>query len=265
VKITTITFHGRINTLTTKNSLFRNWIAGTLEQDGSNLDAIIAGWETNLEPNTVRSLIYLAKECVLYSSGILLDVRDHVRRVERSKQQHPVQALSQTEIIALTRSCPPSEPLHLPLQLALNTGMRRGEVFGLTWEDIDILNNKITVSKSYKGPTKSGKSRILPISYALEKVLLAHIPIKSYNLVRSETVVKKSFDPNPHLKRACNIAGIREITFHALRHTFATLALEAGRSPRLVSNMLGHSKVSTTLDLYWNVTGENLDLEFLPK
>ena len=216
-----------------------------------------------LEPNTVRSLIYLAKECVLYSSGILLDVRDHVRRVERSKQQKPIQALTQKEIVRLSASCKASDPiLYLPFMLALHTGMRRGEVWGLTWDDVDVLNNKIMVNKSYTGPTKSGKSRIVSISYALEKALLAIIPIKSYNCL--ETVVGSIFDPNPRLQRACISAQVPVITFHSLRHTFATLALEAGRSPRLVSAQLGHSKVSTTLDLYWAQTQQAMDLGFLP-
>ncbi len=254
---------GRPNTIRTKDSLFKNWIYPHLNQTGSDLDRAVAIWEAHLQPNTVKSLLYLAKQTTKDVSGVDLDIRAHVKRVGRSQQQKLPSALSQKEIVALTRSCPPSEPLHLPLQIAINTGMRRGEVFGLTWDDVDILNNKIMVSKSYNGPTKSGKSRILPISYALEKVLLAHVPVKGYNCL--EAVVPVNFDPNPHLKRACKLAGIREITFHALRHTFATLALEAGRSPRLVSTMLGHSQVSTTLDLYWNITGENLDLGFLPK
>jgi integrase len=59
-------------------------------------------------------------------------------------------------------------------------------------------------------------------------------------------------------------AGIREdFTFHTLRHTFATLALEAGRSPKLVSTTLGHASLATTLNIYWNSSGESLDLGFL--
>lgn len=254
---------GRPNTIATKTSLLCRWVYPVLNTDGSNLDKAVKLWEQQLEPNSVKSVLYIAKAWVKHSTGKDLDIRAHISRVGRSQQQKLPSALSQKEIVALTRACPPSESLHLPLQIAINTGMRRGEVFGLTWDDVDILGNKIMVSKSYKGPTKSGKSRILPISYALEKVLLAHVPIKGYNCL--ETVVKKNFDPNPHLKRACKLAGIREITFHALRHTFATLALEAGRSPRLVSSMLGHCKVSTTLDCYWNVMNEDLDLGFLPK
>ena len=156
--------------------------------------------------------------------------------------------------------------LYVALVFAINTGMRRGEVFGLQWGDIDIMKSTITVQRSYSGPTKSGRSRVIPINFALEKVILARMPLNSYNCLqgsRSQNIIPKTFDPGPRLKRACRKAGVREITFHSLRHTFATLALEAGRSPKLVSVQLGHCSVSTTINLYWNVTGETLDLGFL--
>jgi integrase len=131
---------------------------------------------------------------------------------------------------------------------------------------VDMLRNQLLVSRSYDGPTKSGKSRVIPISSALEKVLLAKTFGKGYNRLgskRSGNIVPSNFDPNPPLKRACREAGIRNITFHSLRLTFATLALEAGRSPVLVSKVLGHARTSTTIDLYWASSGEKLDLGFL--
>jgi len=261
---------GRPNTIRTKDSLFKNWIYPHLNQTGSDLDQAVAIWEAHLQPNTVKSLLYLAKQTVKDVSGVDLDITAHVKRVGRVQQQKLPSALSQKEIVALTRACKASDPeLYLPVVLASNTGMRRGEVWGLQWNDIDILKSNITVQRSYDGPTKSGKSRVIPISFALEKAILAHPNFLSYNSIgggkRSQNIVPVIFDPNPRLKRACKEAGVREINFHSLRHSFATLALEAGRSPMLVSKCLGHSKISTTLDLYWASTGENLDLEFLPR
>jgi integrase len=149
--------------------------------------------------------------------------------------------------------------------------MRRGEVWGLKHEDVDILNDTITIQRSYSGPTKSGKPRVVPISFALEKILLAFQCGNSYNYVgakRTGSIVTSIFDPNPMLRKAAKQAGLREpskMTFHVLRHTFATLALESGVSPRLVSKALGHAQVSTTLDIYWASTGEKIDLGFLPE
>jgi integrase len=254
---------GRPNTIKVKQSLFKNWVEPFLKPDGSDLDAACQLWEATLEPSTTKSLLYIAKAWVKYEKGIDLDVRDHITRVSRSKQENPVLTLTREEITSLKATCKAEdENMYLALMLALCTGMRRGEVFGLQWQDVDLIKGRLTVSRSYTGPTKTGKSRIIPISSELEELLLALCPLKSYN--RSESLVCVSFDPNPRLRRMAKMAGIREdFTFHTLRHTFATLALEAGRSPKLVSTTLGHASLATTLNIYWNSSGESLDLGFL--
>ena len=259
---------GRPNTTKTKESLFNNWVRPHLLANGMNLDHCVTLWESHLQPGSIKSILYVAKEAVKMETGVDLDIRDHISRLGRSQQQKIVETLTKKEIVALTRSCKAQDPeLYLALVLALNTGMRRGEVFGLQWGDIDIMKSTITVQRSYDGPTKSGRSRVIPINFALEKVFLAHPTFITYNSVgggkRSQNIIPVTFDPGPRLKKACREAGVTEITFHALRHTFATLALEAGRSPKLVSVQLGHCSVSTTINQYWNVTGEALDLGFL--
>ncbi len=259
-------FTGRPNTIRMKESMHRNWIIPHLSDDGSDLDAAVAIWEADLAPASVKTLLYIAKEHVLAASGKALDIKAHVSRVGRSQQQLPPKALSRSEIVALTAVIKAGGPLYYAYHLALNTGMRRGEVFGLRFQDIDMLRNRILVCRSFEGETKSGKSRYIPISSALEKIVVAHPGFISYNTSKKKrkgNFIKSTFDPNPYLKRACREAGVREITFHALRHTWATLALEAGRSPMLVSKCLGHTQLSTTLDYYWDATGESLDMGFL--
>jgi integrase len=262
---------GRANTIRTKTSLFNNHIKGKLATDGSNLDAMVAEWESKLQPATVKSLLYLAKDTVKDATGTELSIKRHISRVGRSQQQKTVRALSSKEIVALSAVVKADFPkLYLPMMIALHTGMRRGEVWGLKHEDVDILNDTITINNSYGGPTKSGKTRVIPISFALEKILLAFSCGISYNnrgAKRTGTIVDSIFDPNPVLRRAAKLAGLREpnsLKFHTLRHTFATLALESGVSPRLVSKTLGHQQVSTTLDIYWSSTGEKINLSFLP-
>ncbi len=260
-------FTGRPNTIRAKESLHRNWIFPYLDDYGSNLDDAVDTWEVDLQPATVKALLYLAKEHVLDATDTVLDIKAHVKRIGRAKQQLPPKALTLPEKVALTAVIEADDTLYLPFHIAINTGMRRGEVFGLHHEDVDMLRNRILVQRSYTGATKSGKSRLVPISSALEKVLVAQTFGKSYNKARGKkrtgSLIPSTFDPNPALKRACQLAGVKEITFHGLRHTFATLALDAGRSPLLVSKVLGHSSVSTTLDIYWNTSTETLDMGFL--
>lgn len=263
---------GRPNTNKTKQCLFDRWVEPHLKANGSNLDKCVALWESHLQPGSVKAILYVAKEALQRATGTDLDIKDHIKRLGRASQQKTVQTLTLPEITTLTRSCKAQDPeMYLPLMLATQTGMRRGEVFGLQFGDIDLFKSTITVQRSYDGPTKSGKSRVIPISFALEKVLLAIMPIKTYNSIgskcprssRTQNIVPITFDPGPRLRKACREAKVPEITFHALRHSFATLALEAGRSPKMVSVQLGHASVSTTINLYWNVTGDSLDLSFL--
>ena len=258
-------FTGRPGTIRTKESMHRNWVLPYLADDGSDLDEALATWEGELQPVTIKALLYIAKEHVKAQSGVDLDIKPHVKRLGRAKQQTPPKALTRDELTALSACIPKDDQLYLPFWIGRETGMRRGEVWGLRWEDVDFLKGQIIVSRSYKGPTKSGKSRAVPISPGLEKILLANLGWKSYNSGSKRTgcLIKSTFDPSPALKRACRSAGVREITFHSLRHTFSTLALEAGRSPTLVSKVLGHSTVATTLSIYWSATGERLDMGFL--
>jgi integrase len=79
-----------------------------------------------------------------------------------------------------------------------------------------------------------------------------------------ESKVFEQFDPNPVLRRLCGHAGLENIRFHDLRHTFASLALDSGISPKQVQEWLGHASVVTTLSIYWNLTKEEANLDFLP-
>lgn len=256
--------HGRPNTIRVKRSLINNWVIPYLKLDGSNLEQAVGVWESELEPNSVKSVLYAAKGWVKEQTGVELDIKAHIKRVGRSIQHNEASAFTKEEIVRLSAVCEAEDPeLFLPVMIALHTGLRRGEVWGLLWENVDFKKGQITVRRSYDGPTKSGKSRIVPISKKLNEILLAQKKNKAYN-IESSRIINKEFDPNPRLREVCKQAAIREtFTFHSLRHTFATLALESGASPRLVSKQLGHASTATTLNIYWSCTKEFLDVGFL--
>jgi integrase len=128
---------------------------------------------------------------------------------------------------------------------------------GLRASDVDLKQKIITVRRSYRGPTKSGRTRKVPMSVALTSALCY------LNALEPDERIFPVMDPNPMLKALCREARIRRITFHGIRHTFASLALEAGVSPRKVSQVLGHSSLSTTLNIYWGAINEEMDLSFL--
>ena len=129
------------------------------------------------------------------------------------------------------------------LIVALNTGMRRGEILTLKWEQVDLARRIIRVRY-----TKSGKSRIIPINDVLLNTFLELERLNCGNVylfLNPKTglpyiEVKKSF------KAACQRAGIEGLRFHDLRHTFATSLIESGVDIITVRDLLGHFSVRVT-------------------
>jgi len=264
------TFFGRPNTTKCYTSLYRKHIKPHVEQ------ADVLNWnnemtlfmldlwrQEKLARGTQITLVRLLGRYVAFKKGPTIDTKQFIRNLERSEQTKETKALSRDEAVKLMESAKKLEPKFYPvLLLGLHAGLRRGEIFGLRCEDIDVLKNRIRVAHSYNGPTKNGKTRFVPISKELNRVLVG---ARNLLLRPPQEVVFELFDPNPVLRRLCTHAGVKQIRFHDLRHSFATLALEDGTSPKQVQIWLGHSSLNTTLTVYWNLIEENANLDFLPE
>jgi len=139
--------------------------------------------------------------------------------------------------------------------LALNTGLRRGEIFNLEWSDIDFLHDRLTVKAA---SAKGAKTRHIPLNATVRTIL------KRWQKQTSDTGL---VFPSKKGKRLDNIssawhklvvdAEIEDLTFHDLRHDFATKILKAGADIVTVSKLLGHSDLKMTLR-YSHVTDESL-------
>jgi len=159
--------------------------------------------------------------------------------------------------------------------LALDAGMRQGELFALTWSDIDISAATVDVSKSVKeangvlyiGPTKTKNRRVIDISPTTVAVLRQHrtalseagysgtivFPDQAGGLQRRQNFNRREFARILQLAEEHSGLSFAAVTFHHLRHTMATMLLADGAHIAAVSRRLGHSKVSTTLDYYAHV------------
>ena len=149
----------------------------------------------------------------------------------------------------------------------LATGLRRGELLGLKWQDIDLDSGVIHVrrqigridGKVQEAPLKT-KNAYRNISIGTDAVSILREK-KKQNGGRSEYVFPSPtggpMSPDSVLKmlhRVLERAGLPELRFHDLRHTFATLALQNGVDIKTVSGMLGHFSAGFTLDTYAHVT-----------
>jgi len=176
-------------------------------------------------------------------SGYVREVPD----IEMPKKpEHRERYLDEDEIPRLLEACAESRNPHLRtiVVIALNTGMRRGEILGLEWERIDLSSARITLYR-----TKSGKPRGVPINRAVYEALIdlepdvarrqGRIFRSAYGRAWGE--IRTAF--TLALERA-KIAGVR---FHDLRHTAASHLVMRGATLQEVKELLGHSDFKLTL------------------
>ena len=183
--------------------------------------------------------------------------------------------------------------------LILETGLRTGEVIGLTWDAIDWENHTLTVNKTMEfrhkqhewraGPPKTKKSyRTIPLTDTayqilrdldlgceyrkeapeLDKVLTyidcrtakqAKLHMRDLVFINYRTgMPAKNSSYDTHLYKLCDKAGIEHFCMHALRHTYATRAIESRMQPKVLQKLLGHASIKTTMDRYVHVTDDSM-------
>lgn len=157
--------------------------------------------------------------------------------------------------------------------LALGTGLRRGEVLGLRWSDVDLDRRTRTVAQSleqtkaglrFKTPKTKRSRRTIALSPSLVEVLLAHRARQAADRLAlgmgrdPAGLVFTRIDGNPiqpdsvtkMFARIVLRAKIRAISFDGLRHAHATDLLRAGVHPKITSERLGHASIAITMDTY---------------
>jgi integrase len=148
------------------------------------------------------------------------------------------------------------------------TGMRRGEVLGLRWKDVDLERGLVSVRQTvlnvggrrvFSSPKTARSRRVVALDPATVATLRKHWSNKAGDpsaLIFSEED-GRPLDGNAVTRRFVKLlteAGLPRIRLHDLRHTHATLALGLGIHPKIVSERLGHSTIAFTLDIYSHAT-----------
>lgn len=177
-------------------------------------------------------------------------------------------------------------------RLISSTGLRKGEALALTWKDIDLINDTITINKTLSyglnnvpvvnSPKTKTSIRTVPLSNNLKKALLDYrksevilsdkiFHTRQGNYVSLskasqwlQEVYNKDHEINEKFAQENKLdesyiqsKDLKRITLHGFRHTFATLLIANGAKPKTVQMLLGHSNIQMTLDIYTHFTEQN--------
>lgn len=150
--------------------------------------------------------------------------------------------------------------------VAILTGLRKSEILGLRWEDVDFKRSQLSINNIiyevsghiYSGSPKTDSSRrtiAMPNYVAQSLQAYQEITHETHGLIFTTSTGKPISQRNltRHFHGALEKAGLPRIRFHDLRHTAATLLLKENVHPKVVQEMLGHSSISLTLDTYSHV------------
>lgn len=230
--------------------------------------------DCNYAKKTAHMAVNILKQVLVFGRtfGVAADPELCVlhQRASGPQMTNVLTKAEQTKLIAELGEC--GKPADLGILLSLKTGLRVGEVCGLQWGDIDFEAGFLTVRRTvmriiqpdhstevYIGAPKSESSqRRIPLSRELLRFLKARRQADDVFVARGLTKPQEPSTMQKHFKVVLRSAGIRDINFHALRHTFATQCIDKGFDAKSLSMILGHADVSTTLNIYVHPSMEKL-------
>ena len=250
-KLTTLELQRLYKTLLTKGRVDR------LESKGQ---------PRGLSPKTVRNIHQILSSALKLAQEQRIILTNPAEGCALPKTEHrEMKTLPVEQLQSFLREAKDSGVFAL-YYLELATGLRRGELLGLKWEDIDLEHGDLRVRRQIaridgrvvEAPLKTKNAyRTLPLAEDTVSILKEQKKNAGSSpwVFPSATSGPISPDSVLHmLHRVLKRAGLPEVRFHDLRHTFATLALQNGVDIKTVSGMLGHFSAGFTLDTYAHVT-----------
>jgi len=241
----------------------------------SEVQAWVRGLERDLQPATigicysfVSSVFRAAVKDRLIAASPCIDIR--LPKVEPAR----IEPMSTEQVEALIEAMP--ERYRALVILGAGTGLRQGEALGLTVDRVNFLRRTLTVdrqlvqvagSRPAHGPLKTEASyRTIPLPVVVLEALSAHLaryPAGGEGFIftdhrHGQPIKRTRFSED--WRPACRRAGLPDsITFHDLRHYYASLLIHHGESVKVVQKRLGHKNASETLDTYAHLWPDSED------
>lgn len=226
---------------------------------------------TGLSNKSIKDAVIVLKMILRFGEGKGIFPLHHVKvhyPLEIKDNSVPTLAKSdQIKIMNYIEENPGS--MNIGIYICLTTGLRIGEICALRWEDVDLETAVISVRRTLQriympenrqkhtklvmgAPKTANSVRLIPIGKTLVRLMKGMVSghkETDYVISGSEKPIEPRSYRN-HYKRLLASLDISDIRFHCLRHTFATRCVESRCDYKTLSTLLGHSNISTTMDLY---------------
>jgi len=239
------------------------WIGGLAARIGKQ----------DLRPKTYNNLITLLKSILKWARRsdqrfLRHDPMEHVERLARQQTERPI--LEPMELWQLLKAAEAHPPADTILKVAAFTGLRRGELFGLQWADVQrnpegggrLLIRRSIVLGRVTTPKTAGSFRVVDVPQGLIEELLLYqtacppvsewiFPNATGGPMDGDNWSKRVFVP---LIQGLGLQ--QRIGLHSLRHTYVSLLIAQGENIKYISRQVGHSTIQMTLDVYGHLLQE---------
>lgn len=233
----------------------------TAERVGNFMDELR---QKGLSDNSIRGIAVLLQSILDFtarqSSGTIPSIR--IKKPRAQKKAYRILNYLEQQCLESSLGEHPCGS-DLAIYLALHTGLRLGEVCALRWENIDFAAQQMHISHTVvrgehgdvmlDSPKSATSERVLPIPVGIVSLLREEMKHSSSQYVFHAPRRGTFLNPRTlqyRFRAKLRENGLPNVTFHALRHTFATRWIECGMDVKSLSEYLGHSGVQITLDIY---------------
>jgi len=223
---------------------FGNFVAESITKHDVDLflrEGIERGWSP-ATANRYRALLSLVFRLGIDARKVAENPAKLVKH--RKENNARTRYLTPEEEVSLRQVLQQAYPERMPeLDLALNTGMRKSEMYGLKWDTIQLGQKMLTIQTS-----KNGEMRHIPLNKGAIEALLAFRERGNGTGPVVRNLMGESIHSNKHwFGKAVEEAGIADFTWHCLRHTFASRLAMCGASLRAIQELMGHRDINMTV------------------